>query len=148
MLKCQSCGQPATQHVTEIVAGKPVEYHVCETHVRDLDSLQPAPKPDRSVRGFSAFWDDAKLREALHDPAVRQEMAAHALPALCLALLHQKPEVRIAAACHLMKLGSDGRSAIGALRDALRDPDERVAKAAKLALEQLAMSDVPPPFCL
>jgi hypothetical protein len=86
---------------------------------------------------METFWKDPKLRGVLGDPVVRQEMAAHLLPALCLALLHEKPEVRIAAVVHLLQLGPDARSAAGALRDALRDPDERVATAARIALEFL-----------
>jgi hypothetical protein len=144
MLKCQSCDQPATHHVTEIVAGQPVEYHVCKTHLPDLDRLPSFSRPNKYIESFGPFWEDPKLRDALRDPTALQEMAAHVLPALCLALLHPRPEVRITAAFRLMQFGSNARSAVGALRDALRDPDEHVAKAARIALEYIEMGDAPP----
>jgi hypothetical protein len=146
MIKCQECAQSATNHVTEIVAGKPVEYHLCDVHIKDLDTLEPRLPPAKPPTGLSAFSDDRELWAAVCDQAVRQEMAAHVLPALCLALLHEKPEVRIAAVYRLMRLGSDARSAAGALRDALRDPDERVVKAAKVALDYLETDEKRPWF--
>jgi hypothetical protein len=145
-MKCQSCTQPATHHVTEIVAGKAAEYHVCDDHLRELDSLEPACGPGKPATGIRAFWEDPKLGEALRDPEARQQMAAHVLPALCLALLHERPQVRVAAAFRLLQLGPDARSAAGALRDALRDPDERVAHAARLALEYIEAGDTAPWF--
>jgi hypothetical protein len=148
MLKCQSCGQQGTHHVTEIVAGKAVEYHVCETHVHDLASLPPGSNPCNPMTGIQPFWDDPELREALCDPAACQGMAAHLLPALCLALLHQALGVRIVAAYTLMRLGANARPAVGALRDALRDPDGRVALAAAFALEYIDSAHVPPPSFL
>jgi hypothetical protein len=147
-MKCQECGQPATNHVTEIVAGEFVEYHVCDTHLGNLEALKPAPLPDRRRTGFEAFLEDSRLQAAIMDPAVRQELAAHLLPPLCLALLHQKPEVRIAASFGLMQFGADGRSAEGALRDALQDADERVAKAASLALEYIKSGQTAPGWAL
>src|SRR5262249_8065663 len=106
MLKCQTCDKPATHHVTELVAGEPVEYHVWETDLRDLEHLPPGGRLPDLGTGFGAFLNDPALCEALRDPAVMQETAAHLLPALCLALLHQKPEVRISAVFHLMRLGT------------------------------------------
>jgi HEAT repeats len=146
MIKCQKCAQPATNHITELVAGRTVEYHLCEVHLKDLDTLVSKFPPAKPTTGFFGFGEDRELREALGDPAVRQEMAAYVLPALCLALLHEKPEVRIAAAYRLMQLGPDGRSAAGALRDALQDPDERVAKAARIALEYIETDEARPWF--
>jgi hypothetical protein len=146
MIKCQQCPQPATNHVTEIVAGNTVEYHLCDVHLKDLDTLVSTFPPAKPTTGFWGFTEDRQLREALADPAVRQEIAAHVLPALCLALLHQKPEVRITAAYCLMQFGTDARSAAGALRDALRNPDERVAKAAKIALEYIETAEARPWF--
>jgi hypothetical protein len=144
MLKCQACDQPATHHITEMVAGEPCgfcEYHLCEDHYLEWEHLPERRPPERkSCRPdtpFQKLVNDSKLREALHDPVVRQEMAAHLLPPLCLALLHEKPEVRTAAVFHIMQLRSDARCATGALRDALKDPDPLVAKAAQIALEYL-----------
>jgi hypothetical protein len=134
MLNCQTCDQPATHHVTEIIAGKPVEYHLCQTHLQDLEHLAPAPNPGTP---FQALRSDPAVGEALSDPAIWQEMAAHLLPALCLALLHEKPAMRIAAIYRLIQFGSYARSAAGALRDAIRDPDEHVAKAARTALDYI-----------
>jgi hypothetical protein len=137
MMKCQSCDQQATHHITEMVAGQPREYHLCEKHLQDWEHLPPPPKSLGPGTAFERLWNDSKIWEVLQDPAVKKEMAAHLLPALCLALLHQKPEVRTAAVFRLMQLGSDARSATAALRDALGDPDERVAKAARIALEYI-----------
>jgi HEAT repeat protein len=53
---------------------------------------------------------------------------------------------KYAAAYRLMQLGPDGRSAAGALRDALQDPDERVAKAARIALEYIETDEARPWF--
>jgi hypothetical protein len=121
--------------VTEIVAGQPVEYHVCDMHVDGLDQLSPTSKARKLASGQKPFWYDPDLGRVLVDPAAKRELAAHLLPALCLALVHAKPEVRVLAAFWLMLFGADAASAVGALRDALPDPDERVAKAARIALE-------------
>jgi transcription antitermination factor NusG len=141
MLKCQICDQPATHHVTEIVAGEPRDYHLCEKHLQNWEhlpeQLPPWPKSGGPGAPLQKLLNDAKLLGVLQDPAVRQEMAAHLLPALCLALLHEKAEMRVAAIFSIMRLGSDVRSASGALRDALKDSDERVATAAQLALEYM-----------
>ena len=40
-MKCQACEDQATSHVTEFVAGKPVEYPFV-THFQHLDVLKPA----------------------------------------------------------------------------------------------------------
>jgi hypothetical protein len=136
-MKCQACAEEATVHVTEIVAGKPVEYHVCGTHLQGLDTLAPAGVFTEPARGIGAFFNDARLREAWRDPAARETIAAHLVPALCLALLDQNAAVRVHAAFRLMALGGDARSALGALRDALRDPDERVRAAAEIAVEYI-----------
>jgi hypothetical protein len=84
---------------------------------------------------FAAFGRDPELRAAISDPAARQKLAAHLLPALCLALLDEQPEVRVAAVYRLFRFGPDAQSASGALRDALRDPDGRVRKATEIALK-------------
>jgi len=98
------------------------------------------------MTGFGAFWDAAAIRGALEDPVVRQQLAAHLLPALCLALLDERPEVRIAAAFNIMRIGPNSRSAVSALRDALRDSDEHVRKAAAIALEFIETEGEPPWF--
>lgn len=138
-MKCQECDQQATTHVTEIVAGKAVEYHVCEAHLQKLEDLEPA-LPGR--KGVAAFFDP-KLTEALSNPVAREKIASHLLPALCLALLDESPEVRVVAAFRLMMLGSDARSTLGALQDALSDPDERVRQAAQIALEFIQSDEQP-----
>lgn len=135
-MKCQACNEPATCHVTDIVGGKPFEYHVCEEHLDTLDTLkgqQPKSPP----------WDQLGILEAFADPAARQKMAAYLLPALCLALLDVQPEVRIRAADWLMALGSDAQSALGALQDALADPDERVRCVAAFVIEHIRKTRPP-----
>jgi HEAT repeat protein len=98
--------------------------------------------------GPSAFptakWDDPKLCEALRDLPTRQQLAAHLLPALCLALLDPSPEVRILAAFRLMQLGPDAQTVLGALREAQADPDERVRKAAAIALQFIESGEAMP----
>jgi hypothetical protein len=137
MLKCQVCGENATNHVTEIVAGEPVEYHLCETHVSKLDSLASVPGAKKPVGGPSAFWRDAALQQAMQDPTSREKVAAYFLPALCMALLDEKPEVRIMAIFRLLCLGPHAQSALAALRDTQQDSDERVRQAGKIAVEHL-----------
>jgi hypothetical protein len=135
-MKCQSCDKAATHHVTEIVGGRAAEYHVCEAHLKDLEGATlPPVEPRGPISGCAAFLCDSELHQALRDPTARQKVAAHLLPALCLALLDDNPEVKVAATFHLMRLGSDAGSASAALRDALQDADERVRKAAAIALE-------------
>jgi hypothetical protein len=136
-MKCQACDKPVTCHVTDIVEGKPVEYHVCEEHARKVEGLEATRRARGPGMEFAAFVSDPQLREAMRDQQTRNKMAAHLLPPLCLALLDERPEVRVAAAYRLMTLHSDARSALGALQDALRDPDERVRKAADLALRYI-----------
>jgi hypothetical protein len=136
-MKCQVCSKAARVHVTDIVAGNPVEYHVCDAHVHELKTVESAFNTNRPLKTFVTFMEDPQLRQALQDPVARAEMAAHVLPALCLALLRPQAKVRIVAAFYLMYLGSDARSAASALRDALRDVDERVRRAAQIALEHI-----------
>ena len=145
-MKCQVCNKPATLHVTEIIASKPVEFHVCEAHFQDLDGLATKAGPKKPEAGFGTFVDVPELRQALCEPAVRQKVAAYLLPALCLALLDEKPEVRVAAAFRLLILGPHARPVCGALRGALRDPDERVRKAAEITLEYIQTDQEPPWF--
>jgi HEAT repeat protein len=134
-MKCQACDQTATHHVTEIAAGEPVEFHVCDEHLQSLEDLKPSKVSHKAVNWFVTFLGDPEFRKALEDADARQKVAAHQLPALCLALLDEKPEVRITAVFRLTQLGPDARSAAGALRDALQDCDERVRRAAAIALE-------------
>jgi len=144
-MKCQECANTATHHVTEIVGGQPVEYHLCETHVLNLDTSKLVPQSNNPAAGFHSFWKDRELRAPMRSPESRGKVAAYLLPALCLALLDQQPEVRIISAFRLMLLGPDARSATGALRNALQDPDARVRKAAAIALAQIE-TDLDPPW--
>jgi hypothetical protein len=145
-MKCQECDKPATHHVTDIIASKLVEIHVCEAHFQKLDDLATKAGPPKPEPGFGTFVDVPALRQALCESAVRQKVAAYLLPALCLALLDDKPEVRVAAAFRLLILGPHARPASGALRDALRDLDERVRKAAEITLEYIQTDQEPPWF--
>jgi hypothetical protein len=126
-----------------LVGGQPVEYHVCEAHLQELDTLVPATARPKPATGFAAFWEDANLRQALQDRVGQEKVAAHLLPALALALLDENPRVRVSAAFRLMALGPDARSALGALQGALRDPDERVRRAAQLAVEYIQLEETP-----
>jgi HEAT repeat protein len=130
MMKCQACDEPATCHVTEMVAGNAVEYHVCQKHASELDTLKP-------VDSSQAALESAEILQAFQDPLARQKMAAYLLPALCLALLDPNPEVRILAAFRMMNHGSEAKSALGALRTALQDSDKRVRKVAAAAIEYI-----------
>jgi hypothetical protein len=143
-MKCQRCDQPATLHVTDVVDGQAVDYHVCENHFQEIGSLPPATPSGNAPGDLGAFFNDPRLREALFDPAAREKVAAYLLPALCLALLDERPEVRVAAAFRLMTFGGDARSTLGALRDACHDPDERVRKAAEVAMQIIQNK---PEFC-
>ena len=57
MIKCQKCPKPATIHITEIVQGSPLEFHLCEEHARQQlsseESAEPAadPGPDGPGEG-------------------------------------------------------------------------------------------------
>ena len=39
-MNCQFCEEDATQHVTEMVDGHPVEYHVCDEHFQEIDPVK------------------------------------------------------------------------------------------------------------
>ena len=91
-----------------------------------------------------ALWEDPEFRKTVADPAARDKIAAYLLPPLCAALLDDNPEVGVLAAFRMMQLGSDGRSAGGALRDALRDRDERVRKVVEIALKYIESEGAPP----
>jgi hypothetical protein len=132
--------------VTDIVAGEAVEYHVCDEHLQELDALKPAAGEKQPATGVEAFWKDPDIHRALRDPEAREKMAAYLLPPLCLGLVDPKPEVRICSAYGLMLYGPNAQSAVGALRDALRDSDERVRRVADIALELIETGKEP--FCL
>ena len=143
-MKCQACDKPATHHVTEIVGGDPVEYHVCDMHLQNLEAIERAPKVRGPEKG--PFREVRKLGETLRDPETRKKLAAYLFPALCLALLDPKPEVRVVAAFQLMAYGRDAQSAVEALKDALQDPDKRVQQAARIALEYVQSNEKAPWF--
>jgi hypothetical protein len=134
-MKCQGCDENATIHVTELADGKPVEYHVCEKHARELSSLKVTEARAHSPSSAYRWWDDAEIRSVFQDPISREKMAAYLLPALCVGLVDQNANVRVLAAFGLIQLGGDARSALGALRDAMDDPDDKVRRVAKLAIE-------------
>jgi hypothetical protein len=136
-MKCQACDGVATNHVTEIRAGQPVEFHVCDAHLQTLDSVQTSPRAPTCHDGLTAFLQAPELAAVLRDKETRKKVVAYLLPTLCLALLDQKPEVRVMAAFRLMALGEDAQSAVGALQDALEDSDERVRQAAKIAMDSI-----------
>ena len=58
-MKCQKCQRPATIHITEIVQGKPREYHFCEEHARA--HLAKESQPEQTSTGAKAM---AKLAES------------------------------------------------------------------------------------
>jgi hypothetical protein len=143
-MKCQACDEQATNHITEVNAGTPVEYHVCDKHLQDLNISELEAGQNRLIKTYGAFWTDPEFRVALLDPAAREKIAAYLLPALCLALLDTKPEVRIVSVFGLMQLGTNAKSAVEALRNALLDEDQRVRKAAEIAIGWI---ETGPPGC-
>jgi hypothetical protein len=145
-MKCQACDKAAVHHVTEIVAGAPAEYHVCEDHLQTLDSMGPPRIAPVVENGFGEFLRVPELVAALRDEETQKKVAAYLLPPLCLALLDPRPEVRVAAAFRLMALGENAQSAVGALQDALQDSDERVRQAARIARESIQSNEARPWF--
>jgi hypothetical protein len=131
-MKCQQCEQAAKVHITELVNGQPVESHVCEKHAADIDSLQGSAVP-----GTHSRLPSPAAFEAIADASAREKLAAYLLPVLCLALRDEIIEVRVLACWWLSRLGENAQSAVGALRDALQDPDERVRDVAAVALERI-----------
>ena len=129
-MKCQSCNDPATHHITEIVGGDWVEHHVCDNHVQELDAL-------KGTKATGGYEPGPEFLQAHSDPVARQKLAAHLLPALCLALRDDLATVRALAAFWLGSLGGDAASAAGALREAQDDPDTQVRKAAEYALRMI-----------
>jgi len=137
-MKCQVCGETAILHVTEVVDGKPVENHVCcAAHLGQAGSPDYPPEPPMQRSALWELWGEPGIRRALEDPVSRQTLIAYLLPPLCEALRDRHPDVRLRAAFILAELGGDAESAIGALRDALSDSDERVQMLAKAAIEHI-----------
>lgn len=130
-MKCQKCDNPATLHVTEVVDGNHVGYSLCETHAGEFQSSSGMPAEQKSV--MSLFWDP-EVSRILSDGESRQRMSAYLLPTLCVALTDEEPGVRVLAALGMLFLGSDARSALSAVRDALNDDDHRVRKVAEVVL--------------
>jgi hypothetical protein len=54
-MKCQACDKAATHHVTEIAAGKPVAYHLCDVHLDTLDELAMTTRGSTQQTGFGAL---------------------------------------------------------------------------------------------
>ncbi len=51
-MKCQKCDKPATYHITELAAGKPMELHLCEEHAREY-LTQSTPGESSAVGGMA-----------------------------------------------------------------------------------------------
>jgi protein-arginine kinase activator protein McsA len=73
-MKCQSCDNQATLHVTELVNGEPIGFHVCEAHFDDLDKLKAAMER-QSPNSLMAFLGNPGIREAMGDPEARKKVA-------------------------------------------------------------------------
>jgi hypothetical protein len=73
-MKCQACEKTATLHVTEMVAGRPVEFHVCSAHLENVAGMAADEGPWRPETGLSGFMDAPELRKVLFDPNVRQKV--------------------------------------------------------------------------
>src|SRR5688500_6351202 len=95
---CEGCDSEATDHVTEVVGGKPTERHLCEIHATDAAVARNRAVAKGRLEAFRGFRQDPRLRTALDDRAAREKVTARLLPALCLALLDERPEVRVIAA--------------------------------------------------
>jgi protein arginine kinase activator len=58
-MKCDLCNRPATVHITEIVDGKPHEYHLCDEHAREQltrgESSSPPAKPSKPKEYMAAL---------------------------------------------------------------------------------------------
>ena len=105
--------------------------------------MKPASPPKDILSPWTELWKDPEIRKVLAEPVARQKMTAYVLPALCVALLDHNPELRLHAAFRIMQHGSDAKSALGALRDALDDSDERVRKVAEVAIKLIEAEQQP-----
>lgn len=149
-MKCELCNDTATHHVTERVDGKYIQHHRCEAHAegepRPAESgpaqQSGTPKePDGSPEtAISIIHADPELQAANRDEECEEKLTAFLLPAYCLALQDQRPEVRISAIIHIANLNHLGVSLIGALRDRLQDSDDRVRRAAQAAVDWLTFA--------
>ena len=95
-----------------------------------LVDLIPAPKdvgPERLAEHITASKDP--------DGAVRRKAAA----ALGAFLTHADELLRRKAADTLAEMGGDAEPATAALREALKDPNDKVRKSARLALDQIEL---------
>jgi hypothetical protein len=147
-MKCDLCSDTATHHVTERVSGKCIQRHRCEAHADENPppAERQGPVQQAGVPGepdgtpetaISIIHSDPELQAARRDEVCEEKLTAFLLPAYCLALQDQRPEVRISAIIHISNLNHLGVSLIGALQDRLQDPDKRVQRAAQASIDWL-----------
>ena len=64
MIKCQKCSKPATIHITEIVKGDALEFHLCEEHARQqLASEEPEEAKSTAQKAMAKLAMTAPSRD-------------------------------------------------------------------------------------
>jgi hypothetical protein len=68
-MKCPTCGQPATVHLSEVCRGQVHQLHVCEKHV-PASAVEAGPRLRGHVREALSEWSSRgqgrQLRDARH----------------------------------------------------------------------------------
>ena len=64
MIKCQKCSKPATIHITEIVQGNPLEFHLCEEHARaQLSGEEPMEAASAADKAMAQLAKATRSRD-------------------------------------------------------------------------------------
>ena len=64
MIKCQKCSKPATIHITEIVQGSPIEFHLCEEHAhQQLSGEESSESGDAAEKTMAQLAKSTRGRE-------------------------------------------------------------------------------------
>jgi hypothetical protein len=151
-MKCEHCDLPGTSHVTERVNGDYISRHLCEKHA-GISPPPSSPAVHASHEGvptdaIRTIFRDPELRAAAADEAANEKLASYLLPPLYLALQDERAEVRVTAALWIAELAKQAASATGAVHGCLRDPDERVRRAASVVLEWISFAEHAAPAAL
>jgi len=64
-MRCQKCARTATIHITEIINGKPREYHLCEEHARAHLAEESSSEQQSSGSKAMTKLAESKVRSEL-----------------------------------------------------------------------------------
>jgi len=156
-MKCQVCNETAVHHITDLAAGTPVEFHVCEAHFADLASLEPARAANDDEPAVQAVRDagccevsHGQIRFGrcpwcklfigmLESPASSSKQEIHWHPAAVAAGIRSSDSwVRCTTILGLWRGWQFDDEMLGVIAAALKHTDSSVADCAERALQSRA----------